>query len=178
MASTFPSARRTSVSFTPAISSAPRRRIPRGSTSPTSRPWPCSRPCCGIAPHSIGGLVHPLGQTLQRWDIRNPAADRRDIVGHVVEATPQQVDAALALAAEAAAGWQATLPTIPGRLPAARRRPAGGAHAGAGGLNRPGSGASPCPTPLPRCARPWISCAIIGPKCRGFYNTAHAHWGR
>ncbi|WP_206668010.1 trifunctional transcriptional regulator/proline dehydrogenase/L-glutamate gamma-semialdehyde dehydrogenase [Teichococcus oryzae] len=39
--------------------------------------------------------------------IRNPA-DRRDVVGHVVEATEAVVDAALAHAAAAAAGWAAT----------------------------------------------------------------------
>ncbi|WP_245906351.1 bifunctional proline dehydrogenase/L-glutamate gamma-semialdehyde dehydrogenase PutA [Teichococcus aestuarii] len=44
--------------------------------------------------------------------VRNPA-DGRDVVGHVAEATPAAVDAALARAAEAAPGWAA--------LPAARR---------------------------------------------------------
>ena len=49
------------------------------------------------------------GTSAPAREIRNPA-DRHDIVGHVVEATSTQVDAALALAAGAAAGWQATPP--------------------------------------------------------------------
>ncbi len=42
--------------------------------------------------------------------VRNPA-NRRDIVGHVVEATPEAVDAALARAEAAAPPWQATPPS-------------------------------------------------------------------
>ncbi|WP_137179768.1 trifunctional transcriptional regulator/proline dehydrogenase/L-glutamate gamma-semialdehyde dehydrogenase [Roseomonas sp. AR75] len=42
-------------------------------------------------------------------EIRNPA-DRRDLVGHVVEAEEATVDAALAQAAQAAPGWAATPP--------------------------------------------------------------------
>lgn len=42
-------------------------------------------------------------------EIRNPA-DRRDLVGHVVEADDAVVDAALAKAATAAPGWAATAP--------------------------------------------------------------------
>ena len=42
-------------------------------------------------------------------DVRNPA-DHRDLVGHVVEATPAQVDAALAAATAAAPRWAATPP--------------------------------------------------------------------
>ncbi|MCB8880207.1 trifunctional transcriptional regulator/proline dehydrogenase/L-glutamate gamma-semialdehyde dehydrogenase [Acidisoma cellulosilytica] len=41
--------------------------------------------------------------------VRNPA-DRRDLVGYVVEATSTQVDAALSLAHDAAASWAATSP--------------------------------------------------------------------
>ena len=41
--------------------------------------------------------------------VRNPA-DRRDIVGHVVEADDAAVDAALAVAAGEGALWQATPP--------------------------------------------------------------------
>ena len=43
----------------------------------------------------------------QPGEIRNPA-DRRDLVGHVIEATPAHVEAALAAAAAAAPGWGAT----------------------------------------------------------------------
>ncbi|MDR3463513.1 MAG: trifunctional transcriptional regulator/proline dehydrogenase/L-glutamate gamma-semialdehyde dehydrogenase [Beijerinckiaceae bacterium] len=49
------------------------------------------------------------GTSAPAREIRNPA-DHRDIVGQVVEATPAQIDAALTLAAKAAAGWQATPP--------------------------------------------------------------------
>ncbi|WP_227323345.1 bifunctional proline dehydrogenase/L-glutamate gamma-semialdehyde dehydrogenase PutA [Acidisoma silvae] len=43
--------------------------------------------------------------------VRNPA-DRRDIVGHVVEATMSQVDVAFARAAAAAGPWAATAPGV------------------------------------------------------------------
>jgi RHH-type proline utilization regulon transcriptional repressor/proline dehydrogenase/delta 1-pyrroline-5-carboxylate dehydrogenase len=44
-----------------------------------------------------------------RREVRNPA-DRRDLVGHVVEASDAMVDAALARAVAAAPGWAATPP--------------------------------------------------------------------
>ena len=63
----------------------------------------------------LGSVAHPwraaptLGQGGETLEVRNPA-DRRDLVGHVAEATPGDVDAALASALQAAAGWQATPP--------------------------------------------------------------------
>ena len=44
-------------------------------------------------------------------EVRNPA-DKRDLVGHVVEAAPEQVAAALAQAAAAAPAWEATPPGV------------------------------------------------------------------
>ena len=51
--------------------------------------------------------VEAAGEAAQ--PVRNPA-DRRDVVGSCRDATPADVDAALAAAAEAAAGWAATHP--------------------------------------------------------------------
>ncbi|MBK1657358.1 trifunctional transcriptional regulator/proline dehydrogenase/L-glutamate gamma-semialdehyde dehydrogenase [Paracraurococcus ruber] len=45
----------------------------------------------------------------EAWPVRNPA-DRRDLVGHVVEATPGVVESALAQAVAAAPAWAATPP--------------------------------------------------------------------
>ncbi|MDR3539257.1 MAG: trifunctional transcriptional regulator/proline dehydrogenase/L-glutamate gamma-semialdehyde dehydrogenase [Acetobacteraceae bacterium] len=70
--------------------------------------------------HTLAMLADALDESVARdWHagdatgpaqpVRNPA-DRRDVVGHVVEATDAQVDAALARAAAAAPAWQATPP--------------------------------------------------------------------
>jgi RHH-type proline utilization regulon transcriptional repressor/proline dehydrogenase/delta 1-pyrroline-5-carboxylate dehydrogenase len=62
------------------------------------------------------GLTESAGQVWRAGpqggaarDVRNPA-DLRDVVGYVTEATPADVDAALATASDAAARWQATPP--------------------------------------------------------------------
>nr|WP_294556431.1 bifunctional proline dehydrogenase/L-glutamate gamma-semialdehyde dehydrogenase PutA [uncultured Rhodopila sp.] len=71
-------------------------------------------------PHRLAVLASRLTDSAgQPWragtpggparDVRNPA-DLRDIVGFVTEATPAEVDAALATAGDAAARWQATPP--------------------------------------------------------------------
>ncbi len=49
------------------------------------------------------------GEAGPAQEVHNPA-DHRDRVGHVVEATPAQVDTALALASGGAPGWRATPP--------------------------------------------------------------------
>lgn len=64
----------------------------------TSMAW-AAAPTIGDAPYA-GGTPQP---------VRNPA-DLRDVVGHVTEATPADVDAALTAAAAAAPIWQATPP--------------------------------------------------------------------
>ena len=51
----------------------------------------------------------PPGDDAQALPVRNPA-DRRDVVGHVHEADPQDVDAALRAATGAAVIWQGTPP--------------------------------------------------------------------
>ena len=74
--------------------------------------------------HSLARLSRTLSASAaQRWTasptlndtaptqpIRNPA-DPSDIVGHVAEASPEQVDAALSRAETAAAAWQAVAPS-------------------------------------------------------------------
>jgi RHH-type proline utilization regulon transcriptional repressor/proline dehydrogenase/delta 1-pyrroline-5-carboxylate dehydrogenase len=50
-----------------------------------------------------------LGEAAPARPVCNPA-DHRDVVGHVIEATDSQVDAALALATRAASAWQDTTP--------------------------------------------------------------------
>lgn len=61
------------------------------------------------------GRAWQAGPTGCGWDaaraqpVRNPA-DRRDVVGHVLEASADQVDAALAAAQDAAPIWQSTPP--------------------------------------------------------------------
>ncbi|WP_055336526.1 trifunctional transcriptional regulator/proline dehydrogenase/L-glutamate gamma-semialdehyde dehydrogenase [Ralstonia solanacearum] len=64
----------------------------------TGMAW-AAAPTIGDAPYA-GGTPQP---------VRNPA-DLRDVVGHVTEATPADVDAALTAAAAAAPIWQATPP--------------------------------------------------------------------
>ncbi|MDC6178822.1 trifunctional transcriptional regulator/proline dehydrogenase/L-glutamate gamma-semialdehyde dehydrogenase, partial [Ralstonia solanacearum] len=64
----------------------------------TGMAW-VAAPTIGDAPYA-GGTPQP---------VRNPA-DLRDVVGHVTEATPADVDAALTAAAAAAPIWQATPP--------------------------------------------------------------------
>ncbi|WP_197326673.1 trifunctional transcriptional regulator/proline dehydrogenase/L-glutamate gamma-semialdehyde dehydrogenase [Ralstonia solanacearum] len=64
----------------------------------TGMAW-AAAPTIGDAPYA-GGTPQP---------VRNPA-DLRDVVGHVTEATPADVDAALMAAAAAAPIWQATPP--------------------------------------------------------------------
>ncbi|WP_197338085.1 trifunctional transcriptional regulator/proline dehydrogenase/L-glutamate gamma-semialdehyde dehydrogenase [Ralstonia solanacearum] len=64
----------------------------------TGMAW-AAAPTIGDAPYA-GGSPQP---------VRNPA-DLRDVVGHVTEATPADVDAALTAAAAAAPIWQATPP--------------------------------------------------------------------
>jgi RHH-type proline utilization regulon transcriptional repressor/proline dehydrogenase/delta 1-pyrroline-5-carboxylate dehydrogenase len=56
------------------------------------------------APMLGGGVAGGLSR-----EVRNPA-DHRDLVGHVIEASPVQVEAALAQAQTAAPVWQATPP--------------------------------------------------------------------
>ncbi len=53
----------------------------------------------------------PVGEEGPEECVRNPA-DRRDIVGHVVEATPEAVDAALVRADAAAQAWGTTPPAV------------------------------------------------------------------
>ncbi|RCW74515.1 trifunctional transcriptional regulator/proline dehydrogenase/L-glutamate gamma-semialdehyde dehydrogenase [Pseudorhodoferax soli] len=73
-----------------------------------------------LATALLGSTARPgpgwqAGPTGSDWDagraqpVRNPA-DRRDVVGQVVEASEAQVDAALAAAADAAPIWQSTPP--------------------------------------------------------------------
>ena len=54
-------------------------------------------------------LGHERRGESERIEVRNPA-DRRDVVGHVIEATHEDVMAALDCAAEAAPAWAATPP--------------------------------------------------------------------
>jgi RHH-type proline utilization regulon transcriptional repressor/proline dehydrogenase/delta 1-pyrroline-5-carboxylate dehydrogenase len=64
----------------------------------------------GAAPlHAMPLLGDGAGNGTAR-EVRNPA-DRRDLVGHVVEASDATVDAALAQAVAAAPGWAATPPS-------------------------------------------------------------------
>ncbi|MBC9177654.1 trifunctional transcriptional regulator/proline dehydrogenase/L-glutamate gamma-semialdehyde dehydrogenase [Pseudoroseomonas ludipueritiae] len=59
--------------------------------------------------HATPLLAAPGAVADSRQEVRNPA-DRRDLVGHVVEADDAVVDAALARAVAAAPGWAATSP--------------------------------------------------------------------
>ena len=61
------------------------------------------------APLSAAPLLGDGEATGEAREVRNPA-DGRDLVGHVVEATPEAVDAALAQAVAAAPLWGATPP--------------------------------------------------------------------
>ncbi len=62
-----------------------------------------------LSAHRDWRAVPTTGGAGASMEIHNPA-DHRDLVGHVAEATSAQVDAALARATAASAGWQATPP--------------------------------------------------------------------
>ena len=57
-----------------------------------------------------GAAVHAAGAAAER-PVRNPA-DRRDLVGAVVDASPADIDAACAQALASAPGWAATPPAV------------------------------------------------------------------
>jgi RHH-type proline utilization regulon transcriptional repressor/proline dehydrogenase/delta 1-pyrroline-5-carboxylate dehydrogenase len=98
------------------------------------------------------------------FDVRNPA-DRRDRVGRVVCASPDDIDQAVRAALDAADAWAARpAPSAPGccaRRPTRWRRPRPSSSACASA--RP---ARPGPTPWPRSARRWISAATTRPVPR------------
>jgi RHH-type proline utilization regulon transcriptional repressor/proline dehydrogenase/delta 1-pyrroline-5-carboxylate dehydrogenase len=76
-------------------------RTTPGSGSFPSAPYPAS--CADTPGHDAEGSAAPARE------VRNPA-DQRDIAGYVREATPADVDAALAIAGDAASRWRDTPP--------------------------------------------------------------------
>ena len=99
------SARRIRTSRCRATCSAARGEFGAGSISPASSGWRrWQRPCRQARRARRPCPCWPTGpRTAARATVRNPA-DRRDVVGQVIDATPEQVDAACAPCRRAA--WQ------------------------------------------------------------------------